>query len=133
MARGGKPKNPAPVSGPGALARRTDGGPGSKTQPLRVATGGNYGEAKASEDQQKAAPLAGGGPTPAPSLRAGGSATPPIPGGGGVFGPTTRPGENPLTGIAQPGVGQVPNADAVMRMIYGLFPHPQLLKLIRRG
>lgn len=49
------PNNPAPVSGPGALSRRTDGGPG---QPIRVPTGGSYGDAQQLQQLQQAQPLA---------------------------------------------------------------------------
>lgn len=58
MARGGyrQPANPAPVSGPGPLARRTDGGPGK--QPIRVPSGGAYGDRQALEQMQQAAPVA---------------------------------------------------------------------------
>lgn len=57
MPRGGyrKPGNPAPVSGPGALSRRTDGGP---MQGPKVAPGGKYGERKAMQEMQSAAPMA---------------------------------------------------------------------------
>lgn len=57
MPRGGyrKPGNPAPVSGPGALSRRTDGGP---MQGPKVAPGGKYGERKAMQEMQAAAPMA---------------------------------------------------------------------------
>lgn len=56
MARGGyrQPGNPAPVSGPGALSKRTDGGPG---QPVRVPSGGKYGERQELEQMQQAAPV----------------------------------------------------------------------------
>jgi hypothetical protein len=56
MARGGyqRPSNPAPVSGPGALSRRTDGGP---SQPVRVPSGGKYGERQELENLQQSAPL----------------------------------------------------------------------------
>lgn len=55
MARGGyrKPANPAPVSGPGKLSRRTDG-----AQPVMNMTGGTYGENKALREMQSAAPMA---------------------------------------------------------------------------
>lgn len=61
--RGGyrRPGNPAPVSGPGAMSKRTDGGPG---QPTRVASGGSYGERQELENLQAAAPVSaseGGG------------------------------------------------------------------------
>lgn len=60
MARGGyrEPGNPAPVSGPGALSRRTDGPQGGGQQPVRVPTGGPYGEAQNLQQLQQAAPLA---------------------------------------------------------------------------
>jgi hypothetical protein len=54
--RGGyrRPASPAPVSGPGSLSRRTDGGP---SQPVRTPSGGAYGERQALEQMQQAAPL----------------------------------------------------------------------------
>ncbi len=54
--RGGyqRPANPAPVSGPGALSKRTDGGP---TQGAKYMPGMAYGENTMS--QQTAAPMAG--------------------------------------------------------------------------
>jgi hypothetical protein len=57
MARGGyrQPGSPAPVSGPGALSKRTDGGPGK--QPIRTPSGGAYGERQALEQLQQAAPV----------------------------------------------------------------------------
>jgi hypothetical protein len=88
MARGGyrKPKNPAPVSGPGALSRRTDGGPGSKQAMKEIRTG-KYGESKALMEQQQGAPMAGN-PTPNPRVAAQ-KVTP-------LFAPTDRPQE-PVT------------------------------------
>jgi hypothetical protein len=52
-----RPANPAPVSGPGALSRRTDGNAASK-QPIRTPTGGSYGSAKELADLQRTEPLA---------------------------------------------------------------------------
>ncbi len=54
MPRGGyrRPENPAAVSGPGAHSKRTDG-----KQPVVVAPGGDYGEAKALAEMQSASPL----------------------------------------------------------------------------
>lgn len=49
-----KPENPAPVSGPGALSQRTDGGP---TQGAKYMPGMPYGEN--TMPQQTAAPMAG--------------------------------------------------------------------------
>lgn len=56
-----RPSNPAPVSGPGALSRRTDGGPGSG-QPVRDLPDAKYGENKAFREAQGAAPMGGGLP-----------------------------------------------------------------------
>lgn len=52
-----QPSNPAPVSGPGQLSRRTDGGPGNAKQPIRVPTGGDYGDATQMMKLQQDAPL----------------------------------------------------------------------------
>lgn len=55
-----QPSNPAPVSGPGALSQRTDGGATEgMTQPQQSYTGGTYGSNKSMAEQQSGAPLAG--------------------------------------------------------------------------
>ena len=55
-----QPTNPAPASGPGALSQRTDGGATEgMTQPVKEYTGLPYGENKAINDTQSAAPMAG--------------------------------------------------------------------------
>lgn len=72
MASGGyrQPSSPAPVSGPGALSKRTDG-PQGGGQPVRVPSGGAYGERQNLEQLQQAVPLSEtpggdvGAPTPA--------------------------------------------------------------------
>ena len=51
-----KPSNPAPVSGPGALSQRTDGGP---TQAARYMPGLEQGQGQVNMANQMAAPLAG--------------------------------------------------------------------------
>lgn len=101
MARGGyrRPENPAPVSGPGALSRRTDG------QPIRQPTGLPYGEGQAIADLQRAAPLAAspGGDTPvAPS--GGGSGLGGAPNLTPFGAPTEQPG-TPVTAGAAAGPG----------------------------
>lgn len=60
-----KPANPAPVSGPGNLSRRTDGGP---SQVVSTAPGQAYGDAKQQAMSQRTAPMAAAQPLPkAPS------------------------------------------------------------------
>lgn len=120
--RGGyqKPSRPAAVSGPGAMSRRTDSG-----QPIRVASGGNYGERQQLENLQAAAPLAAGGSGGAAGSSPA-SAAPPLP---SVFGPTARPGENPDTGIM--GVTP-PDPSAFLAAAYAVYPDPALAALLRR-
>lgn len=96
MPRGGyqKPRNPAPVSGPGALSRRTDGGPiqGAKD----MAAGGKYGERKELQELQTSAPMQG---NPVPNV--------PRPKVTKLFDPTERPDE-PVTAGASVGPGFTP-------------------------
>ena len=87
------PSNPAPVSGPGALSQRTDGGPADK-QPIRDMPGGAYGEGKEMQQIQAGADMYAQPQTPAP------------PAPGGMFDPTGRPDEPITSGVASgPGVG----------------------------
>lgn len=110
--RGGyqAPNNPAPVSGPGAMSQRTDGGPG---QPIRQLGNAKYGEQKNFQQIQQGAPMAvGGGIPPGPPPSAFSQAV--QPGGPGAavtpFGaPTERPGE-PVTSGAPRGAGPGPEA-----------------------
>lgn len=83
-----KPSNPAPVSGPGALSRRTDGGATQAGLPDAA-----YGEAKNFQEVQSGADMSGA-PTPAPSA---------IPLGA----PTQRPDE-PVTAGSSMGAGVGP-------------------------
>lgn len=85
--RGGyrKPENPAPVSGPGALSQRTDGGP---AQGAKYMSGMPYGQN--TMEQQTAAPMSGG--TPGPAMPAMEMPTP-------LMAPTSRPDEPITTGI----------------------------------
>lgn len=100
------PSSPAPVSGPGALSKRTDGGPGAK-QPLRVPTGGAYGDASALQQTEQGAPMgaSAGSAAPAASLLAGMS----VPSGPGLAAPTQQPGV-PVTDGAASGPGAGPEA-----------------------
>lgn len=83
------PNNPAPVSGPGALSQRTDGGP-ADTQAARYVSGLPYGEGQAMMEMQQSAPMAASAPAPAPIVP--------------LNAPTQRPQE-PVTAGANAGPG----------------------------
>jgi len=125
-----QPQNPAAVSGPGALSQRTDGGAGSSKQPIRVPTGGGYGEAGALEAQQQAAPMAAGGSGGAPT----GGAPAPAPASPdvGVFGPTTMPSQSITTGVMGPTGGPPPDPEIVLRELVRQFPTPHMIGLLNR-
>lgn len=96
------PRNPAPVSGPGQLSRRTDGGP---QQTQATMTGMPYGENAEFNTLQGQAPMSAAGQTTARAPR-------PKPGRGGggavpLFSPTQRPDE-PVTAGAPFGPGEGP-------------------------
>ena len=106
-AQGGyrQPSNPAPVSGPGALSKRTDGGAVDGVQPAKQAPkympGLAYGQGKQNMANQQAAPLAGD-TTPriaAPVVQA-------IP----LSQPTMRPNEPVTAGVD---VGPGPGSEAI--------------------
>lgn len=94
--RGGyqAPRNPAPVSGPGSLSRRTDGGPGDR-QAVRRLPNAKYGESKEFESIQAGAPM-----RKAPSPEQAAAVPPPVP----VKAPSARPDE-PVTAGAAAGEG----------------------------
>lgn len=106
MPRGGyqQPSQPAPVSAPGKLSRRTDGGPAQTTQKM---TGLAYGENADFNEMQSAAPLratpGAAMQNPNASSRAGGGSSAPR----GMFTPTERPAE-PVTAGAPFGPGAGP-------------------------
>ncbi len=109
MPRGGyrKPANPAPVSGPGRLSRRTDGGPGSKQAMQAIPSNGQYGYRSETAAATSGAPLAGGAAPTSPvnvlaqgTQQMGASVTP-------IMSPTARPGE-PVTDGASVGPGYTP-------------------------
>ena len=129
MARG-TTKRPAPVSGPGAQSQRTDGGPGSKSQPLRTAVGQPYGAAKASEDQQRAAPLATGDSSP--SSPGGGGAPQALPSAEGVFTtPTERPSSPLNSGLAQPGQESPLDGATLLQILFEKYPSQYLARLMQ--
>lgn len=104
--QGGKrtPRNPAPVSGPGQLSQRTDGGP---QQTQATMTGMPYGENAEFNTMQAAAPMSAAGQTtaraPRPRQARGGQAAM-VP----LFSPTQRPDE-PVTAGAPFGPGEGPS------------------------
>lgn len=140
MARGGRrtPRTPAPVSGPGALSARTDGGPGNQSQPLRVAGGGAYGERQAAEQLQGAAPMAAAvDAANAPPV------TPQAPMVPLSMESPFRPSETgqPLemgmrsampSGMQPDFTTMGPDPDDLLRVMYSLNPHPDLARLLRR-
>lgn len=106
MPRGGyqKPSKPAPVSAPGRLSRRTDGGPAQMTQDM---TGLPYGENADYNEIQSSAPLrATPGASDMPQANRGSSGAarkPPTP----LFSKTERPNE-PITAGLPFGPGDGP-------------------------
>jgi hypothetical protein len=97
-----KPENPAPMSGPGALSQRTDGGP---AQGARYISGLPYGQGQATYDQQTAAPMAAA--SPMPSAPAAAPMEMPTP----LMAPTSRPNE-PITAGINMGAG--PGSEVMM-------------------
>lgn len=94
-----RPSDPAPVSGPGRLSRRTDG------QPIMDAPGGEYGDRQALHELQQAAPLASA-PAPAGSTGPGIDLSGVVP----LSAPSAQP-DVPVTSGANAGAG--PGMDAL--------------------
>ena len=91
------PSNPAPVSGPGALSQRTDGGP---TQAATYMSGLPYGQGQQNYDNQVAAPMAG---NPIPQMEM------PTP----LTAPTSRPNEPITAGV---NIGDGPGSEVMGRL-----------------
>jgi hypothetical protein len=91
-----KPSNPAPVSGPGKLSKRTDGAPDQG-----LPADGQYGYRKATREQMSSAPMAQDfQPTPTPQVNV------PLT---SMFAPTEKP-EEPVTSGSPIGPGPGPEA-----------------------
>jgi hypothetical protein len=60
-----RPTSPAPVSGPGSLSQRTDGGPAHK-QAAKYISGLPYGQGQEMMNTQSSAPMEASTPTPNP-------------------------------------------------------------------
>lgn len=86
-----RPQNPAPVSGPGAKSRRTDGGPG---QPVRDLPDARYGENAAFRSAQQMAPMSDSAGAPGASV--GSAGLPDLSGIVPMGAPSQRPDE-PIT------------------------------------
>ena len=107
-----RPTSPAPVSGPGQLSQRTDGGP---QQVQANMSGMPYGENAEFNTMQSMAPMSASPSAKSPRASArqaksaggGMSATP-------LFAPTQRPDE-PITAGAPFGPGDGPNYSGGMR------------------
>lgn len=104
--RGGyqRPSNPAPVSGPGALSRRTDG------QPARWVASQQYGEGQEMMDIQQSAPMSKAPEQASPRRASAAGAAVPQPSSSIVplFARTNRP-EEPVTAGAPFGPGPGPD------------------------
>jgi hypothetical protein len=94
-----KPGKPAPVSGPGALSRRTDG---------RVAEGFAYGMNKQINEQAAGAPMA---KAPSPMAARSMDVAPQLPPVTPLTDPTMNPDESVMAGI---NMGAGPGAEALM-------------------
>ena len=98
-----RPNNPAPVSGPGALSRRTDGGPQQQTSKM---TGLGYGENADYNEMQQSAPMSASGSAKSAAVRGREARTAGKQAAGAkpLFSPTDRP-EEPVTAGAPFGAG----------------------------
>lgn len=98
--RGGyqRPRNPAPASGPGKLARRTD------RQPVRALADAAYGEQATFRADQQGAPMAKAQTSPAPAAPSA-DLSQVVP-----FGAPTQNGNEPVTAGAAFGPGPGPEA-----------------------
>lgn len=134
------PDEPAPVSGPGGLSQRTDGGPGNARQPIRVGPGNPHGERQEMEDMQRAAPLPAVQPGANP-LDALGPENPMAMAElaamrNSLFEPEPG-GPMPDTSLGQPAVdpaaAAVRDTDTIIRLAYGIWHHPDLARLLPNG
>jgi hypothetical protein len=109
--RGGyrAPSNPAAVSGPGALSKRTDGGP---TQAATYISGLPYGQGQETYSNQVSATMAGS-PFPQQDMPT------------ELFAPTMRPNEAITSGVDS---GAGPGSEALRRMPNA---QPTVLSIIR--
>jgi len=114
-----KPGTPAPVSGPGALSRRTDG---------RVAEGFEYGMNKQINEQAASAPMAKA-PQPRPASASRMMNASPLPGITPITAETTDPNDPITNGVpvgpganSIPGMSSGPTQDPDINMIRDYYP-----------
>lgn len=121
-----RPRNPAPVSGPGAQSQRTDG------QPMRAPSGMDYGERQQLMAQQRARrlPEGEGAPQPSPSQGQQGGQTQAPASLGDVFRPTDRPGEAPNSGAREPQSMLPEDPDEIARALFSAAPTEDLRRLL---
>lgn len=106
-----------------------------KTQPVRVPTGGDYGDRQQLEGAQQAVPLPQDqGPAPAAAAQPPAAGAAPFP-DDGIFGPTARPGEPITAGVpVGPGPDGPPqfedNDNWLLNAVIAAYPHPDLIALL---
>lgn len=124
------PAKPAPVSGPGAHSRRTDGGP---AQSISAAPDQAYGAMKEQQDAQRIAPMGGATPMPhAAAVPQGGGEVQLPPYTGSPFGaPTARPNE-PITHGVDIGPGAGPEALAQFQPVQQAAGSGQMTQLLQK-
>ncbi len=123
-----RPENPAPVSGPGKLSKRTDGFAQPKpTQAPKKVTGLPYGENKEVNENAAAAPMSAA-PNPLASMPPmdAPSAYPDQPITSGV---PVGPGPN---GVVAPTQQEDDLVAAALRSAYATSPSPQLRALVNQ-
>lgn len=124
------PTNPAPVSGPGALSRRTDGGP----QAIRDLPNAGYGENAEFRALQQGAPL----PRAAAPSGGGGGAADPLAAVTGLGAPSQMP-DTPVTdgASAGPGMGAdvlgLPQSPSQERQADASDLHPGMVEALLRA
>ena len=128
-----KPKNPAPVSGPGSMSKRTDGGP-ADPQPSRHIPTDDWGGSQEMDDIQSSAPMSGGPARPLKRLDAPDD-RPDVP---VTSGANAGPGMSLtelMSGITpDPSYSQAPvdEAAAIVRAVYAVQPSRSLQALMNQ-
>ena len=122
------PANPAPQHNlPGALAKRSDGGPSTQL-PFNAVGHGDRQDFEAFQAASGSPPGGAAGPSGAASPPGGPAGMPPEL--SDVFAPAQQ-GDRPASTRTPP--ANIPDdPDMLLRVMYSQFPHPDLLRLIQR-